>query len=340
MGTSVQADLLVTSQGESLSGELSRVLNGILVFRTSMQGQMMVPMSEVKALTTDTAWAVSDSDGAIYIGRFVQGGIETSAGGDTTKLEPILPAAIVSAKPIPSGFGNGASGQEPSQTWSAEGGAGVRAFEGAEDGMAPHVSLGVRGADARGEVNLDVGFDVEGDEGFPNYFRGRFEAAGVPDQPWGPFVQAIAERDRYNALDLRTGLTVGVRYAFDAPHQRGLYGIVGLAGTLDRWDSNEAPEGWENAEGETSRSDLSMHLELRYSRALLGRGSWDSRLYALPSLTDADHFRAGAESSLVYPVTSRLQLRLDMLMKYEQDPVFESIDRIDTSLGASIQLNF
>lgn len=340
LAAGARADLLVTNQGESLSGELSRVLNGILVFRTSMRGQMMVPMTEVKSLVTDTTWAITDQEGTVHIGRFAAGGVEAVTGGGVN-LDPVSPAEVVSAKQIPSGLEASSPPEGSGTAWTAQGGVGVRAFQGTEDGMSPHARLGVRGGDARGDVNVDLGFDLAEDDGFPSYFRGRFEAAAVQDRPWVPFVQALAERDRHKDLSWQTGLTVGVRHDFDAESPGGLYGIVGLGGTLARWaDADQAVIGPETPEDDRTQADLNLHLELRYSRALWGRASWDSRLYLLPGLTGARDFRAGAESSLIYPVTSRLQLRLDMLMGYEDDPIYESIDRVDTSLGASIQLNF
>lgn len=334
-----QADVLTTGQGERLSGELSRIVDGILVFRTSMQGQMMVPASEVQSLTTEAAWAITDREGTVHIGRFVSGGISVKGDGEEARIAPIPIAEVESANRLPSGMEPGAKGAE--KNWRAYAATGVRAFEGTEDGVSPEVSLGVRGVDERGEVQVDLRFDATSEDMFPGYFRGRFEVLGAGEQPWQPFMQARAERDRYNALDLRTGLSVGVRYDFDTAESSSFQGLLGLGGAIAEWDRAGVaggPRPWE--EPEASRSELNAHLELRYSRAIQGGATWDNRLYLLPSLTDADHFRAGAESSLVYPVTPRLQLRLDMLMGYENDPVFGSLDRVDTSLGASIQLDF
>ena len=336
------ADLLVTGQGESLSGELSRIADGILVFRTSMRGQMMVPVTEVTSLSTDSAWAITNTAGTVHIGRFASGGIEVAARGDAApRWIPLVMADVAAARQIPPGIETGSSGADAVPKWTAEAAAGVRMYTGSEDGAAPHVSLGLRGADSRSAIEFDLGFDIDATGGFPTYFRGRFEAVGITDRPWGPFVQALAERDRNRALDLRTGLTVGVRYAFDGDRASDWFGLAGIGGTLDDWERGDnAGDQWRGADPTRTDADLNLHLELRYSHALWGRGSWDNRLYVLPGLTDFGHFRAGMESSLVYPVTSRLQLRLEMLMGYEQDPVFSSLDRLDTSLGASIQLNF
>lgn len=66
----VQADILTLQSGESLSGEFSRIRSGMLVFRTSLQGQMMLPADRVKSLSTDSAFSIQMKDGGTIFGRF------------------------------------------------------------------------------------------------------------------------------------------------------------------------------------------------------------------------------------------------------------------------------
>lgn len=337
---SAHADVLVTGQGESLSGELVRIADGILVFRTSLRGQMMVPMEEVERLKTESAWLVTEADGDVHVGRFVSGGIARDTGEDGEgQVSALDLAAVTSARALPSALE--APSRAGDRAWSGFAGIGARAFEGTESGVEPHLRLGVRGLDERGEMAFDLGFDVGQNEGFPSYLRGRFEVAGVAPQSWEPFVQALVERDHNKALRFRTGLTVGVRYDFDGGRTGGLQGIAGLGGVYSRWDPAYLNAGFVGlARDKQDERYLNLHLELRYSRAVWGGATWDSRFFLLPGVTDADRFRAGAASSLVYPFSNRLQLRLDMLLDYDSDPVFRAIDRVDTSLGASIQLDF
>lgn len=335
-----RSDVLVTGQGESLSGDLARIADGILVFRTSLRGQMMMPMSEVKSLSTNTLWAVTQQDGSVHIGRFTPEGLAVNSANGETGHIPLGLAEVAAATLLPVGMEGERKGGE-NTGWSGNVGVGVRAFDAARDGVAPNATLELRHTGDRSEAALDVDFDPENGKNFPRYFRSQLEFSADTTESWMPFVQGILERDENLALDLRTGLTLGVRYDFDAVADGSLQGLAGLGVTLERWDAAALP-GSRNfwTDREVRERDLNLYLELRYSRALWGRSQWDSRMFLLPSITDADHFRAGASSSLVYPVTTRLQLRLDMLLGYDHAPVFAGIDSVDTSLGASIQWDF
>lgn len=334
----VRADLLVTGQGESLSGELSRIASGIVVFRTSMRGQMMMPVDEVRALTTTGGdWAVTDRDGDVHIGQFTAEGLVVS--GEGAKDGPIALSEVADARPLPAARAAGSADAGP--RWQASAGIGVRAHDGVDGILAPEARVGLRGADSRGSLDLDLRFNPEDSGAFPEYFRGGLELSGAREAEWAPFVQALVERDRNLALTARTDLTVGVRYQFDRTDTHHLEAIAGFGGSYGVWD-RDLIEARNVAvrDDRADRSDLNLHLELRYSRRIFGHADWDNRIYLRPSLTDADHFRAGASSSLRYPITDQLGLRLDMLLRYEPATVFEPIDSVDTSLGASIQFDF
>lgn len=340
--TAAYGDLLVTGSGDSLSGTMTRIASGILVFKTSLQGQMMVPMTEVKSLSTDGTWIVTEADGTVRIGRFVPEGFVRSAGGggETSEVVPMALDGITTAKPLPPNMKPAGADTEPAATWSASGRTGVRAFSGTEDGFAPHIGVDLRRWGAADELTLQLDFDGDGEDDFPRYMTGSFELTGRSSPVWGPFVQALLERNTSEALKLRTGLTLGIRYAFSDTPDGTLEGLAGLGVSHGEWNrrylDSTALRWTDDVERET---DVNLHLGLRYARNVWG-GTWENRLFLLPALTDADHFRAGAASSLIYPLSTRLQLRLDMLMNYDPRPVFDELDTVDTSLGASIQLAF
>lgn len=331
----VRADLLVTASGESLSGDLTRVKDGILVFRTSLEGQMMLPMSEVKSLATDGDWVVTELGGTVHVGRFVPDGIaETAAGEKGGNVTALALANVDSARPAIAPAGKAPEGAG----WSGETGVGLRSFEGTRDGVAPELRLGLR---RRGEpinTSLQLSLDADGQDSIPNHFRGSFELSESTRESWGPFVQALLERNTSEALEVRTGLSVGVRYRFDTPGDGWLEALAGVGASYGSWRGEYLAGDPRDANAD--RSELNLTLGLRYSRSIWGGAEWSSALSLTPSLTDADDFRAGASSSVLYPVTSRLHLRLEMLMNYEHDPALASLDGINTSVGASFELDF
>ena len=65
----VRADLVVLENGETLSGMVSRIREDTLVFRTSLEGQMMTPLTNVKTLSVATPLYLGMNDGRVYYGR-------------------------------------------------------------------------------------------------------------------------------------------------------------------------------------------------------------------------------------------------------------------------------
>ncbi len=333
------ADLLVTASGDSLTGVLTRVKDGILVFRTSLEGQMMLPMSEVKSLSTESAWVVTEASGSVHVGRFVPEGIEEAAGeGGAPKIAAFSLSAVDSARPAP----QQTTGKESSgAAWSGDVGTGVRAFEGTRDGVAPYLRLGLKNRGERINTSLQLNFDADGEDTLPTYFKGSFDITEATEESWAPFVQALVERNTNEAMQVRTGLTVGMRYRFDTQGGGALEGLAGVGASYGEWSEDYLDGGrfLDAAENE-ERSELNLTLGLRYSRALWGGAEWSGGVYLKPSLTDADDFRARASSAVVYPVTNRLHLRLEMLMNYDHRPPLSSLDGVNTSVGASIELDF
>lgn len=336
-----RADLLVTASGESMSGDLTRVKDGILVFRTSLEGQMMLPMSEVKSLTTEQAWLVTETGGTVHIGRFIPEGVEESGGeGVAPKIAPLSMTSVDSARPAP-GQPTGAGAGAGEAGWSGEAGVGVRAFEGTRDGVEPQLRLGLKNRGERINTSLQLSFDADGEDTLPSFFKGSFDITEATEESWAPFVEALVERNTNEALQVRTGLTVGMRYRFDTRGGGALEGLAGIGASYGEW-SREYLDGEQRLKpvGDENQSELNMTLGLRYSRSIWGGAEWSTGVYLKPSLTDADDFRAGATSSVVYPVSNRLHLRLEMLMNYDHQPEFSSLDGVDTSVGASIELDF
>ena len=66
------SDLLTLQGGETLTGTLLRIRSGTLVFRTSLEGQMMLPLDRARSLSTVNAFSLKMSDGRMLIGRFSQ----------------------------------------------------------------------------------------------------------------------------------------------------------------------------------------------------------------------------------------------------------------------------
>ena len=333
------ADVLRTGSGESLTGDLTRIAEGILVFRTSLRGQMMLPMSEVRSLQTEGRWIVDLADGTVHIGTFSRQGIlpDSAVEGDG-RFVPLAFAAVVSAQkapPLPAPEASAAG--EP--LWRAEAGVGVQSQFGTQDSVAPIVTLDVARALEEHDLGLRMRFDIPSTEAVGDFAQAQLSL--IPRRPrvWAPYFRAEAARNQNESLDWRTGLALGVRYEFAPDAEWSLGASLGIAGYHSAWRGGEAgPLSRGGRREEATRGGVQLGID--HSVALWGNGRWDNRLTLNPGSSPGSAFRAEAESALTYPLSSRLQLRFDMLVSYEDDPVFDTLEPVDTSLGASVRFRF
>ena len=63
-------------------------------------------------------------------------------------------------------------------------------------------------------------------------------------------------------------------------------------------------------------------------------------LYLYPSITDLGEFRAESNTALLFPVSTKLQLRLDLLVEYDNSLPFNRLDHWQTAVGAGLQVDF
>lgn len=342
IGGTVRADVLVTADGESMSGDLARIVDGILVFRTSLRGQMMLPVSEVETLQTGNRWIVSLAGGGVHIGRFASDGILLDASGEGAgELVPVAYKNIKSAKtapPLPKERETGWRGEEFGP-WRYELAAGVESRFGSADRTVPFVEWNARRAFESNELGLRLRFDAPEADAPGDLVRGRLALHPREPRGWSPYLEGRAERNVEEYLSWRTGLSVGVRYDFSGEEAWTLAGYVGLAGYHSRWRRAPA-DWWRGSEDAAEEAVVGPQFGVRHARPVWGAGRWESGLTLNRGSASGSLFRAEAETVFTYPLTSRLRLRLDMLVSYEESPVYEALEPFDTRLGASFQLEF
>lgn len=336
---SVSADVLVTAGGESLSGTISRVADGILVFRTSLRGQMMLPMSEVRSLESRERWIVTRRDESVEIGRLVSGGIvvdgSAADGGETVlPLDYQRIRSIKNAPPLSVEDGQSAE----SARWEQRVSTSLEAYAGTSDGFRSRLAWEAmrEGLKTRLGLRLQV-TDLEGERAGDTLSGAAHLLPRVPDG-WSPYMDLRVERQVEEALRWRTGIGVGVRYDFDGDPERGYFAYVGASIQRSVWRERHGSRlGRRATETHTTAGP---EVGVGYERPLWTDGRWDSRLSVRPGSGDGSAVWAAAESTLTYPLSPKLHLRFDVSVAFEEDPVFDTLERFNTRFGAGLEFNF
>ncbi|NLT62222.1 MAG: DUF481 domain-containing protein [Candidatus Hydrogenedentes bacterium] len=347
-------DLLSLTRGDVVSGTLLDLSGGIVVFDTGLAGQIIVPVSQVRSLSTEDPFVVYLNDGSQREGRFTGSGVTTriapESGGEAAA---IALAAITRIEPAP---------EPPSEPPSPEGQAlspaefswetGYLHRWANEDYDAAFARLTLR--KQAGAVGLFSENLLElSDEGrFPRLFRSSVDWRFPSASGMQPELGIEAERDLDEGLEFRGGLNAGVtRVLIDEPN-RLLEVTGGLNAAFEYYDAGELWQDSGNRLRERVQrlyyaderrreqdQDINLRLRLRFRQSIRD-GSLTQTFSLYPGLTGFGDVRARSESSFRMPVTSQLNFRLHLLLDYDDEPEFEWTDRFRTSIGAGFEWDF
>jgi hypothetical protein len=328
------ADVVVLSGGETMSGSLVRVEEATLVFRTSLQGQLMVPMDSIEGLTTTNNYVVTLESDTVYYGRFDHDKeIHLLRPLDGSEPIPLKLAEVKEATLIPpTAHAEESAPDAKGDLWSGSASAGVLSRTGAADTVGPLLRIEGRRREGDntvyGEAALEPGEDME-------WLRARAGYRAGGGAPFDPLIEVGLERSQQEHLQLRAGLMLGLLYPAEIGETASLDALLGLELEHEDWEVQQLSAGSEDGDD----LDLNLRLGLRYKTRWLREGSISSDLYLIPGLTDFGDFRARSESAVTWPLAQRLRLRLDLLLDYDNAP-HQTNSNWNAGVGASVQLDF
>lgn len=351
-GADASADVLLLKDGDRLTGILVNIGGGTLSIRTRLAGKVMVPIDAVRGITTTSFIIVALGEEKLLPGRLVhengqtfvvsQNGqhkraIDLSQVTGIATLSPVVEAQV-EPEPPPSPVPVNVT-LETGYRWRT----------GTSESSGPFARIEVGGQTRRSEYLVGVGGEYTIDEdSFDRFFEAEARVRLGLGQGWRTEIAFEAERNRNEAIEFRGDLTVGaVRSLIDDERQELEVGLgAGIA--FERFDPRFLERPWMRhhrryyREDPKSDEDLNLDLRVRYTRFLFpnGNGAIEEGLVLRPSLTDFGDLRARLESALLLPITPRLRLRLDVLVDYDNDTVYDGIDEWRTSVGASLRLHF
>lgn len=350
------ADTIVLQDGDQLSGSLVEVSDDIAVFRTELAGQLMVPLARVASITTARDVQVAFKDGGTGTGKLVTSGGQMrfvpSDGGDPY---PVTASMLVSVAPQRPGDPTSGESMAPAEAASAIA-TGVQATSGNDDFISLYSRLRL-GRDRPSYLWRSDAY-LASDEGFDDIAVARAIATWrwLPDAPIQPSIGVTLERDTDAFLDLRASLTIGGYRTFRAGPRHEIAGTFGMVAETERWDGGDLEDrdvfpdrGWDSpgaafyyhtVDRQYRETDLRLKLDLRHVLRAFDPVAWEERLTLLPSLTDGGDWRGAYESSVLFPLTDRLRLNLNLRVDYDSDPAFRYLDQWRTTVGAGVEWNF
>lgn len=340
------ADTLTLESGEAFTGQMSRIVEGTLVFRTALSGQMMVPMDTVQRLTTERNYVVTSEDGQILYGRLDFGGatggehLVPVGGGEPV---PLALSAIVEAEPLRSA----PAAPTASETTGELGGmavrieTGVQWREGNTGRIEPVGRLQLSGGDEGGRITADIEVAQGGGDDLPGFAAGSVLVEDTTGTS-GPYARVEALRNADAALAIRARLGLGLRHLLYDSDTTSLTLATGGAAMVQQWDTGlvSGHDEWPSAGQVRQEEVLELELGLRYSRMFFGGSTLEEHFAFLPSLSQPGEFRALSDTVVRVPLSDAVQLQLNLRLYYDSDPAFGSLDPWETSVGAGLAIEF
>ncbi len=353
VGTFAYGDTLVLRSGDVLSGKFVNIKDGILVFRTTLSGQMMVPMEQVGSIATGKTVSLSLVDGETRKGRFVvrdgQTRLVHRSGvvprpldlATVTDAYPLDEEELDTTSPTPRIEGKG---KDLSASWET----GAYWHSGNADYSDLFARLTLHRASEYDTFLATVLVERADTGQFPRWlwFDTEWMRKGETLQPYAALE---IERDTDAALDLRGSLTAGVgKPVYESPDgKRRLFATGGLGVSFEHYDRQALPGtrivGFvEPLPGRAGHEKHELHgrLQLRYAQHLLKKSTFSEDIRFYPSLSNPGDLRARSESTLLLPMAAQLKLKLNLLVDYDSEPPYDRLDNWRTSVGASILWDF
>ena len=344
-GTLAGADVVLLQDRDAFSGQVLRIEDGILVFRTAHTGQLMAPMDSVRSLKTNNNLMITLEDERVLYGRFEAGDKQLLIPLDGGDPLPLDLSAVLEGIVIPSE--SRAEEEAPDvQEWRSVLGTGLQFRDGASDSLEPFLHLEVLREREADRLHGALRLERSDSEDFPAWLRGSLQWEGTDEAARvHPYAAWGIERDRNNILELRTDLSLGVAYPFDWSEQETLHALLGLNLDYEAWDAAALRDRQGNRvflEDLRRRGlHLNVQLGLRYSRALWGeRASIKESLTLYPSISDWGDMRMRSETILRMEVTPRLQLRFDLMVDFDNRPDYDGYADWITTIGAGFEYRF
>ena len=345
MAAPAGADSLLLQAGDLLHGQLVQIQDQTVVFRTELAGQLIVPVDEVKTVTANRSMIFELADG-----RTVPAMLAASD-GQQYLVEPErnirIPVALADIRKTASlPYTASSDNDQPSllnPEWDTAAELGVSGHIGTRDYIAPYAKLTLRRETDDFDFNGYVRLEMEDTADVPDHVRAALEWDLHRDRRWFPQIYASADRDLAEGRSLRADFGAGVSGTLYEGTASRLTAAAGLGLGYEDLNVRDLKDrgaiGRIRDTGNTD-SELNLRLQLRYTRDLYAGALWEKRLELYPSLTDLGDLRMRYETALWVPLTPRLKLKVNAAVGYDNEPKLRGLHEWESSVGASVSLDF
>lgn len=213
-----KADEVRLRNGDRVSGKITAIESGKLVFQTASFGLVKIPVNEITGLSSDSVVTIEFKDGGYATGRLSSSGnglINLTGKNDTRSAFRLT--AVKSVHP-------GSKLPVPAFKWKGRLNLGASQSSGNTENWAVNVDAGAKGRGEKDRIVLSAAYNRESSDGVDTADNARLAAEydRFLSKKWFVALQGSAEHDNFADLNLRTTIGAGAGYQIIETEQTDL----------------------------------------------------------------------------------------------------------------------
>ena len=329
----LNADVVETTDGSRLVGEIAKISGGVLHLETAYAGTLEIPMAQVATFSSDEAESVRLANGNVAVGP-VRGSADGSisiatSGGTVNATTSEVAASWAPGERDPDVVAQEAALAGQIRKWSYEAAVGIAGCTGntSKDDFSVALSATLEGPTDR--LNLYTAYQYSKAEGVATADEviGGMSYTSFFSEKFGWYVREELERDRFEGIEFRSTTAAGLNYrVFKQP----THSLELTAGLALRYESLETG-------GSDSFPGLDFGLKHYWKFA-----EWAEVTNTLtynPAFEDFAEYRIDQLSTLDIPLGTAdfWKLRMSLQNQYNSTAADENLD---TTYALSLLLNW
>ena len=325
---SIHADELIFTNGDRLTGKIDHLLEGKLVFKSDVIGEVSIDVSKIQTFSTDDPVAVHLKDDNVLLQKIVSSepgkfGIE---GAGTVKAQDFDLSSISSINPPP----------KPDPKWTGNLSAGLTSTHGntKTESISGSLNLSKRTKNDRTQVNADYAKSKREDpdtgekDTTEDWWRSKMKYDYFFSKKLYGYVDGRYEKDAIAELDRRMIVGGGAGYQWIESEGLNFSTEFGLASLYEKFDNQT-----------DSNSEVSIQAGYNFDKTLMKNVKFIHDLTYYPSTEEfSDYFLTSTAEVRAY-FTSKMFTTFKVIFDYDATPAIGS-HKTDTKYLLGVGYSF
>ena len=303
------ADELYLSNGDQLTGTITHLVDGKLLFKSDVAGEVVVDLSNIQTLSSDEPITVNLQDSTSFTQRVLsaEAGRFAIEGSDALGAQEFAVADIVSINPPPA----------PVPKWTGDISAALTSTHGntKKDTISASAKLRKRTEKDRTTVSADYAKaeqenpDTDQKETIEDWWRAKAKYDYFFSQKLYGYLDGRYEKDAIAELDRRVVVGAGVGYQWIESENMNFSTEAGLASLYEKFDNQT-----------DSNSEISIQLGYNFDKKLTQNTSFIHELTYYPSIDKLSDYYLTTTAELRTTVTAAIFMNAKAILDYDATP--------------------